>query len=360
MLKKAGQILEWGVHELKAFPGAQAAAYDNGRIHTFVCGNLTNTPDSPKVSDQTLYDLASLTKPTATASAIGILLQQGRIGLEDTIQSRFPTAGLTPFGDITVEMLLSHTSGLTDWLPLFKSVPITLAGNPLAKQPMLAALLSSQPVATPASREIYSDLDFFLLGLMVEKITGKPLDDFVKKEVLQPLELNDTCYRPKGVVPDDRIAPTELCPWREKLLQGEVHDENTWACGQVTGQAGLFSNALDLMTFALEWIDGFDGDGMIFEPDLLELFTSRPFPQIPGTFTLGWDTVSKVGSLTGKHFSTGTIGHHGFTGTSFWIDLENKVAMALLTNRVNFGRENKKINQVRPEFFDAAWKDISR
>jgi len=356
MLKRALEVLKTGVAE-KAFPGAQAAVYAQGRVFSIAAGALSDESNSPQVNEETLYDLASITKPVATAACVGALMQEDKIGLEDTLGSWLDEAKGTAHEDVTVEMLLSHTAGFTDWLPLYKAVPITLEYRRQAASPMLAALLSSQPVSKPGTRELYSDLDYFLLGRIVQKASGKSLDDFFHRNIARPLGMEHTVFIPDK---SDNIAPTELCEWRKKRLMGQVHDSNAWACGGVAGQAGLFGTALDMIAFSVEVIDGLDEEGAVFEADLLDLFCARPFPDVEGTFTLGWDTVSKTGTLTGSHFGQSAIGHHGYTGTSLWIDPEQNVAMALLTNHVYYGRDKTKIKRFRPEFFDAAWEDLSK
>ena len=362
MLKTTREILENAIFHQKAFPGASVAVFDNGKVLTLCSGTFGGNEHDKPIDENTLFDLASITKAVATTLAVAFLLQEGRLGLEDTLGSLIPTANSSDYATCTIEQLLSHTSGLPSWLPLYKNVPVHLVGKPKAKPQMLEALLLSTPIGFPGEKETYSDLDFFLLGLIVEKCTGNKLQLVVEDNVFTPLGLTETVYCPlEKSYPKENIAPTGFCSLRNRILQGEVNDENTWACGQVAGQAGLFGTTKDLMKIALEIIDGLNGEGMIFDQELLQILCNRPNEKkIEGSFALGWDKVSSSGTLTGSYFGPSTVGHHGFTGTSFWIEPEKKVAIALATNHVHYDKRKEKINRIRPAFFDAVWEDISK
>lgn len=361
MLKLTREILEDAVYHQKVFPGVSLAVFDQGRILSLCAGTLHGKESDNPVVENTLFDLASITKPVATTSAVALLLQNGRLGLDDTLGSWIPDAESSEYSKCTIEQLLSHTSGLQDWLPLYDKVPSSELGKRIAKTSMLSVLLSSTPVGMPGEKEKYSDLDFFLLGMIVEKCTSKKLEKFVSENVLLPLGMTKTVYSPLNKSLDkSMIAPTGFCQWRQRIIHGEVNDENSWACGQVAGQAGLFGTSTDLTKMALEVIDGLTGEGMIFDQELLQLLCTRTDENLEGCFALGWDKVSKTGSLTGNHFGPLSVGHHGFTGTSFWVEPEKKVAVALLTNHVHYEREKEKINRIRPTIFDAVWEDIGK
>ena len=357
MLKQGRAVLLDGVERLRVFPGAQAAIYDDGRIESIAVGTLRHDQPNRQVDDNTLFDLASLTKPIATAASIAMLLQEGKLGLDDRVATHLSLAENSPFANCTIEQLLSHTAGFAAWLPLYDSVPEKMRGQVEAIDPMLDALLKSEPAAAPGAEERYSDLDYFLLGHLVHKASGLPLDAFAQKSIFEPLGSETVGYRPKDF---SDIAPTGLCPWKKTELAGQVHDDNTRACGGVAGQAGLFGTALSLIPFMAEIIEGLEGQGTLFDPELLDLMCTRPFPKLAGSFTLGWDTVSKVGTLTGSRFGPQTIGHHGFTGCSLWIDPQARVGMALLTNHVFNSLDKAGINRIRPAFFDAVWEDLGK
>ncbi len=358
MLSHALEILKYGVRDIKAFPGALAAVFDNGRIYTLSYGTLDgkNNP----VTENTIYDIASITKGVATTMGIALLLQKGKIGLAEPLNDYISESRNTPFEDCTIENLLSHTAGFVPVLKMYKSLPKNHIGTDRGKMKMLRVLLASDPLYAPGMKEIYSDLDFFLLGIIIEIVSGQSLDRFISKNILLPLGMDKTFYNPlKSGLPLD-IAPTGYCPWRDRQLKGEVNDANTFACGGAGGQAGLFSNALSLIPMMIEIFDGLSDQGMIFDSEMLHLLLDRSDRNIAGSFALGWDTVSEEGTLTGKHFGDKTIGHHGYTGTSLWMETEKKVGIALLTNRVFHDKDKTAINKIRPEFFDAVWEDLGK
>ena len=371
MLTRVREVLEYGVYDLKAYPGAAAAVMQDGEVFALGVGRLTDSEESAAVTPDTVFDLASITKPVATVSAVSLLMQEGKVGLEDTLASWIPEAKLSPYADVTVEMLMAHAAGFPAWAPLFESTAPPHLGTGDAFKDYLPMILGMKPEAPPAGIEIYSDLDFMLLGRIVELASKKPFAKFVRSRVLEPLGLEGTDFLPmrgegpivsKGEIEfdDDEIAPTADCHWRKRRVHGEVDDLNAYALGGAAGHAGLFGTAIDLMAYALEVLDGLEGDGMLFEEEMLGLWLSRPFEQLPGSFTLGWDSVSAKGTLTGGKFGEQAIGHHGFTGTTFWIDPATGTAMALLTNRTYFPGGPEKINRIRPEFFNAAWEDLEK
>lgn len=358
MLQSASEILDYGVNQIKAFPGVQAAVYDSGRVYQISAGTTGGTDGGSLVTAETLYDLASLTKPIATATAVAILMQKGRLGLEDRLSSWIADSSLTKFADCTIEQLLSHTAGLQNHIEFYSMVDHDNFGMPKAQKEVLEKLLASSMAYKPGTDELYSDLDYILLSTIIEKASGKVFARFVIDEILRPIGMENTRFSPvDNNVP---VAPTGLCPVRGQIPAGQVNDTNAWIVGGASGQAGLFGNALDLMNIGIEIIDGLKGEGVLWERELLEIFSTRPFPELSGSFALGWDTVSKTGTLTGSHFSSSTVGHHGYTGTSLWIDMELDVAMALLTNRTYYHGDKSGINKVRPMFFDAVWEDLGK
>jgi CubicO group peptidase (beta-lactamase class C family) len=211
----------------------------------------------------------------------------------------------------------------------------------------------------PRSKTVYSDLGILLLGEVLERVTGKGLEDLANEEVLGPLGMSDTRYRPPASL-RSRIAPTEVDPWRGRLVHGEVHDENAFGLGGVAPHAGLFSTARDLAAFAQMMLNGgaFGGHRLL-KPETIALFTRRA-DRVPGSSrALGWDTPSPPSSA-GALFSASSYGHTGFTGTSLWIDPERELFAILLTNRVHPTRENPKITELRPAFHDAVMEAIAQ
>jgi CubicO group peptidase (beta-lactamase class C family) len=191
----------------------------------------------------------------------------------------------------------------------------------------------------------------------VEKLTGQNLEDYIKRILFAPLEMKDTMFNPpKNLL--GRIAPTEDDPWRKRVAHGEVHDENAYAMGGVSGHAGLFSTVRDLAKFCQLLLNGGIYNGKrILKRSTIEYFTKKV--DIPeSTRALGWDTPSKEGSSAGRFVSSKAFGHTGFTGTSIWIDPEKDLFVVFLTNRVHPTRENQKIREVRQRVHDAIFSSI--
>ncbi|HSF41228.1 MAG TPA: serine hydrolase domain-containing protein [Thermoanaerobaculia bacterium] len=343
-LEDVDRLLE-SFRERGAFPGGVLAAGHRGTLaHLHAFGRLTYDADAPPVSAGTLYDLASLTKVVATTTMAMILVDEGRLDLDQPVRELLP--GFTGPGKeaVTVRHLLTHSSGLPAVAPLYQEIR-----ERAAYLERIQAMALEFP---PGSRSTYSDLGIILLGEILERTAGQPLDAFVRERVLEPLGMRDTLFRlPVELRP--RIAPTEVDPWRGRLIQGEVHDENAFAMGGVAPHAGLFGTAGDLARFAQMLLDGGTFEGRrIVSPETVELFTRRA--GIPGSDrALGWDTKSAEGSSAGTLFSSRSFGHTGFTGTSIWIDPERELFVILLTNRVHPTRENNLIREVRPAVADA-------
>jgi CubicO group peptidase (beta-lactamase class C family) len=204
---------------------------------------------------------------------------------------------------------------------------------------------------------VYSDLGILLLGEILERVTGKDLEDLANQEVLGPLGMNDAMYRPAAAL-RSRIAPTEIDSWRGRLVHGEVHDENAFGLGGVAPHAGLFSTARSLGAFAQMMLNGGAyGGRRLLKPETIALFTRRANLVAGSSRALGWDTPSEPSSA-GALFSASSYGHTGFTGTSLWIDPERELFAILLTNRVHPTRDNPKITELRPAFHDAVQKAI--
>jgi CubicO group peptidase (beta-lactamase class C family) len=252
---------------------------------------------------------------------------------------------------VNVGHLLAHSSGLASWQPLYREV----AGWP----GYVARIASLELSYAPGTQTVYSDLGFILLGAAIERLTGEPWQKLVERRALAPLELNDTIYcPPKASQP--RVAPTEECAWRGRLLSGEVHDENAAALGGVAPHAGLFASAGDVARFARAILAGGTWRGrQIVSKATLARFAARV--AIPGsTRALGWDTPNDSGySTAGQLLSRSSIGHTGFTGTSLWIDQECGLFVGLLSNRVYPTRHNDAIRWVRAALADAVVRDLT-
>ena len=334
-----------GYVEGGAFPGGVlAVGYQASLVHLHPFGRLTYDKDAPPVTAGTLYDLASLTKVVATTTMAMILLDEGWLRLDQPVQKILPGFQGPGKETVTVRHLLTHSAGLDATAPLYKEVR-----GKAAYLERIQAMDLSYP---PGSRSLYSDLGIILLGEILERTAGKPLEVFAHEKVFKPLGMRHTLFRPPAAL-WPRIAPTENDPWRRRVVQGEVHDENAFAMGGVAPHAGLFSTAGDLARFARMMLNGGVLDGRrIVSRETVELFTRRA-GITNSDRALGWDTKSAEGSSAGALFSPRSFGHTGFTGTSMWIDPDRQLYVILLTNRVQPTRENHLIREVRPAVADA-------
>ena len=341
--KRAFDVLQKAVRQL-AFPGASAAVTHKGRLVALKgIGHFTYDSQSTLVTPETIYDLASLTKVVATTAACMLLYQRGGLLLEQNLGDILPDfAGDDPRRrEITVRMLLSHSSGLPAYVRLFET------SNNRAE--LLQQALQVPLAADPGTRHEYSDIGFILLGEALERIAGEPLDQFCRREIFKPLHLRTMTFNPIAEQ-KPRIAPTEDDRnFRRRTIQGEVNDENAWVMGGVAGHAGCFSTALEVALLSECLLRG---GAPLWDLHTVEIFTRRESSP-PGTSrALGWDTPSPP-SQSGKYFSPGSYGHLGFTGTSLWIDPDRSLSVTLLTNRTWPDRGSQAIKQVRPAFHDA-------
>lgn len=338
-------ILTQGVID-SAFPGAIAVIGNHdGPLVTVAAGHLDWAP-SPAPTDRTLWDLASLTKVVGMTSAMMQLVEQGKVDLDAPVQRYLPEWKGTNKEKVTVRDLITHRSGL----PAFK----TYYKLNLSPDSTLALFMNTPLDTLPGVRMVYSDIGAILLGKIVERASGETLDRYLSEHVFRPLGMLDTQYRPDSSLLS-RIAPTERDPWRGRLVHGEVHDENAYALGGVSGHAGLFSTAHDLSRLAQAYLNGGELDGA----RLAKTSTIRQFTTVQdSTFSsraLGWDTPSDRSSA-GHFITRPAFGHTGFTGTSLWIAPQYDLYVLLLTNRVNPTRERSGIGRVRVQVADAAMK----
>lgn len=314
----------------RAFPAASVAVlYRDDLIALSARGRQTYSPASLPISPATIFDLASVSKVVATTTAAAIMVERGLLDLDSPVPGR---------ADLTIRTLLTHTSGLPAYIKFFERTR--------SRDELLRLAYATPLEAPPRSRTEYSDIGFIILGDVLEKLCGEPLDRFCEREIFRPLGMNDTYFNPPLSLRKS-IAPTrENNDFRHKLIQGEVNDENAWVMNGVAGHAGVFSTAHDVAALAHCWLNG----GVpLLKPGTVEEFTH----QQPGsTRALGWDRPTPPSS-SGKYFSPASFGHLGFTGTSLWCDPERQLAVVLLTNRTWPDASNQAIKQVRPRFHDA-------
>jgi uncharacterized protein YbbC (DUF1343 family)/CubicO group peptidase (beta-lactamase class C family) len=287
-------------------------------------GLRSKQPTEVPMTVDTVFDLASLTKPVATATSVMILLERGKLALTDKVSRHLPEFGQNGKEGITIEQLLLHTSGL-------------IADNPVAdykdgREKALERVYRLSPVNKPGTKFVYSDVNFIVLGELVGRVSGEPLDVFARKYIFEPLGLHETTFRP-GKALAERAGPTEK---REgHWMRGEVHDPRAYLLGGVAGHAGLFSTADDLAVYAQMILNGGSYAGRrILSPATVRLMTTpRPVPT--GLRALGWDVQTAFSSNRGSIFPVGSFGHTGFTGTSIWIDPSSQTAVIFLSNRVH-------------------------
>jgi len=351
------EVLQRGIGD-EVFPGAVALAARAGKIVFFEhVGHRSLIPEPMPMGKETIFDLASLTKVMATIPAVMKLVDEGRIALEDPLSKLINSANLGDKKALTLRLLLTHSAGLIDWKPFFEK----LRDHPLKERKrLLREWIIEEPFAyEPGKGILYSDLGFMLLEWVIEERTGETLPEFVEKHFYVPLGLKRTFFgggegRVVQGLARQEFAATENCPWRKKVLQGEVHDDNAWTLGGYSGHAGLFSTAEEIYVMANMLREHFLGKRRDhFKPGTVREFFRRQDIVKGSDWALGWDTRALEGSSAGKHFSRDSVGHTGFTGTSIWMDLEKDVIAILLTNRVHPKRDNDKIKQFRPVFHDA-------
>jgi len=363
----------------KAIEGAQipgavilAQMPKAGEVMEFqtVRGMAVVQPERIPMARETVFDLASLTKPIATTTSVLLLVAEGRLELDAPVAKVLPAFAERDKEEVTLRQLLTHSSGLRPWrgfhetlLKKERKTGERLIGTAEGRDWILDRVIRSALVHEPGAAAVYGDLDFIVLGAVVEAVSGQSLDVFCQQRILDPLGLGDTRFhsqlRVEGddapvAIPHDRlrqIAASESCPWRDRILWGEVHDPNAAAMGGVAGHAGLFSTADDVMKFAKVWLDVWHGRSDLLPQEAVREFSKRQDAPVGSDWALGWDTPTVGQSSSGTHFSETSIGHLGFTGTSVWIDLEKEAIVVMLTNRVHLIAKKSRF-ELRPIVHD--------
>ncbi|OEU44591.1 MAG: hypothetical protein BBJ60_01645 [Desulfobacterales bacterium S7086C20] len=348
-MKPIGQVMQNALKD-GVFPGGVLLASKKGRVVFLEAfGHARLTPERPMTID-TVFDLASLTKPLATSVAAMILIQEGKMDLDQTLGNTVRDFSDTDKKGLSVRQLLCHTSGLPDYQPYYERL---LNLSPDDAKTSLRKLLVAEPlIHKPWEICLYSDLGFMILEWLIEEVAGEGLDSFIGKDLYEPLGLKNLFFNPIPQIKNRSYAATEDCPRRGKILEGEVHDDNAYAVGGVAGHAGLFGTTRAVYTLLQELLDTYlrKKNSAIFHPDTLQDFFKRQSDV--GSWALGFDTPSRPDSSSGKYFSDKSVGHLGFTGTSFWMDLNKDLIVVLLTNRVHPRRDNEKIKLFRPILHD--------
>ncbi len=332
------------------------------RVFHEAYGFARTVPRTQRMTRDTLFDLASLTKPVCTGLLLMKFWQEGTLALEQPLSAWFPSLEDPVKERITLRELLCNRSGLPAWRPFYQGV--NACDCPVPREEVRRRVLAEPLEAPPGTRETYSDLGFMLLGWILEKQAGKALQPLFREKIAKPLGLSSAAFRGIGsdaFSPGEEVFPvaaTEECPWRGRVLQGEVHDENCYLLGGAAGHAGLFSTAGDLDRVVEEIFRGKKARSGTFPAEGLRTFFRRPSPSSGGSWALGWDTPTVGSSTSGRYFSNDSFGHTGFTGTSLWIDLARDIAVILLTNRIHPSRDNNAIRAFRPKVHDLVMEEL--
>lgn len=349
------------------FPGAVLVVGRGGEtVYSRAVGCRSLLPEVTAMQKDTVFDVASLTKVMVTVPLVMQAVEQGRLNVNKKLSEIVQTFATHGKERITIRHLLTHCSGFPATAPYYKRISKADTSDRLgimtsrgAVDLIYGEILRSALDNLPGKVTKYSDIGFILLGNVLETISGMPLDKLAQRGIFQPLELRSTGYidltkiRRRGIAPiTEMIAPTAECPWRHKILCGEVHDDNAWAMGGVAPHAGVFSTAEDVHAFAAEMINCYHGRSDFLHRELVRQFWTLD-TTVPGsTWALGWDTPSPQGSSSGQFFSPNSVGHLGYTGCSLWIDPEREIDVVLLSNRIHPSVENNAIKEFRPMIHD--------
>ena len=352
------------------FPACAIAVTLRGEmIAHHALGRFTYDSASPLVATASIFDLASVTKAVATTTMAMILYERGLLDLEAPVTAIVPefVGDDARRRDVTLRMLLGHSSGLPAYEKLFLRAT--------TREELLTAALSIRLASDPGTRAEYSDIGFIILGIALERLADETLDAFCQREVFGPLAMSRTTFNPPKIWKDQIVptvdesgagvpvreplnSPTQSTggEFRGRIIQGEVQDENASILGGVAGHAGVFSTAEDIALFAHSMLSG---GRPILRAETIELFTRRETAPAGTSRALGWDTPSPP-SQSGKYFSSHSFGHLGYTGTSLWIDPERQLSITLLTNRTWPDCANDAIKQLRPNVHDAVIEALAK
>lgn len=343
-LRRAEEMLNDGV-ACELYPGGAVWVCRRGVDALVACAGYTDFSRSVEIDEDTLFDLASLTKPVATASCMLILAQEGRLHLGDPVTGFFPDRSLPHLTGVTLHHLLTHTSGLPAWKDLYSK------GQ--SREQAIDELFRIPLQNEPGTTFVYSCMGYVMLSLVVEAVSGQAIDRFSKERIFEPMGMHATMYNP-GAGPGRKVAATDHCPYRKRLLYGEVHDGNAYALGGVSGNAGLFSTVRDLALFCHSITFGSPlGNELPLAPLVLKRMFANSVPENIGGQTIGWFTWPNDMLPAGDFVSKAAIGHSGFTGTAIIIDPEHELFAVLLTNRACREDDGTEFRHLRRRLLNA-------
>ncbi len=354
-------LLQKGVME-SIYPGAVLLIARHGIITFFEAVGYGRLPPEPiPMRKKTIFDLASLTKPLATTLCLMKLMDKGQIDLDYLLTDVLPASMLYDKRDLSLRQLLNHSAGFSDWKPFY----LELVKHPVdERKKLVRQWIMEEPLEyRPGAKCRYSDLGFIILEWIVEEISGHTLKQFVDDYFYRPLGLKIlylNINRPSKGMAHKTFAATENCPWRKRIIQGEVHDENAYALGGYSGHAGLFGDCKGIFQIVNVLREHFLGERKdYFKQKTVESIFKRQKIVQDSTWALGWDTPSSHDSSSGHFFSSNSVGHLGYTGTSVWFDLEKDIIVIFLTNRIHPTRTNQKLKLFRPILHDAIMEEYS-
>ena len=326
--------------EKKTFSGAQVLIGIGKKSLFSACyGRHSFESADREVQEDSLFDVASLTKPLVTATLALKALESQEFSLDQPVRDFFPQ--FVRKDEILLFHLLAHTSGLPAWLPLYKEVPFQGPSYENVQDRFIEEIHQVNLESRVGEKRIYSDLGFILLGFILEKVTGRRLDQLFRQHISEQLSMRDSFFNPLGhSVAEELMVVSGYSHDRKKILRGRVHDENASSLGGIAGHAGLFSNTRDIEKFVHDFWGHWREDAS------KKFFGPGVFPK------LGWDTVSQPKSQAGTHFSEGSFGHLAFTGCSQWLDPVDKKYVILLTNRTLSEGPESAIKEFRPKIHD--------
>ena len=328
------------------FPSAVYVVAENGKaVFADAQGDAVREPETHAATLETIYDLASLTKPLVTGLLCARLVESGELSLDSSVAQYLPEFDRPDKHHITVRDLLTHTSGLPAWRPLYLTAR--------DKEGALAAIANEKLVYKTGKRVVYSDLGFIVLGFLLQRLKGASFEDLARREIIDSLALRRTVFNPESKLRPD-IAASEtgngyeramcegdfsstapesrLATWREQTIWGEVHDANAYFLGGAAGHAGLFSTASETLRLANQFIGG---QSELLSKETCELFRQNMTKGLNEARSFAWQLAATKDSTAGPALPPDAFGHTGFTGTSCWIDAERERVFILLTNRTH-------------------------
>lgn len=350
------------------FPGAVLLVGRRGKVlYERAVGCRTILPEVTPMQVDTVFDISSLTKVIVTTTLVMQLVDKGQLQIDQALARIFQTFSTGNKAKMTVRHLLAHTSGYPAYIPFYKKIAELNEGKRSgimctrsAVEYVYNEIFRTNLDSPPGLRVEYSDVGFMLLAFVVETICGGvALDKLAQEKIFKRLGMKSTGYielsklRSRGLEPvTDMIAATVNCPWRKRLICGEVHDENAWAMGGVAGHAGVFSTARDIHKFSSEMMNCWNGWGSFIKKETVRKFWQRDESVQNSSRALGWDMPSGEESSAGKYFSREGVGHLGFTGCSLWMDPKLELDIILLSNRIHPNVDNENIKKFRPFIHD--------